>query len=230
MRRSIRVLFVAAAVLALSGAVSGQSESDPVAEATSDFEAMVREVREFVGNVRFDEGDVESLIEHYPELSALEPLATDTEEDETFDFKEILADPAYRSWAAANGLDAEDWLRTSTRIMMALFREQLLASAAVMPHQMQQQMAMIEEQREQLGEEMYNEMKKSMEAGAEISRRMEAAARDLPQPTPAEQAALDAHRDELILLMQSDDDWDDESGWSDEYDEEDAYSENDDRG
>jgi hypothetical protein len=220
MKRSIRVLCVAAAVLALTGVLSAQSGHDPVADPTLEFEAMVREVKEFVGNVRFDEGDVESLIEHYPELSALEPMATDTEEDETFDFKEILADPAYRSWAAANGLDAEDWLRKSTRIMMALFREQLLASAAMMPHQMQQQMAMVEEQRAQLGDEMYNEMKKSLEAGVEIQKRMEAAARDLPQPIPAEQAALDAHRDELIPLLQSndDEDWDDEYPGSDDDD------------
>jgi hypothetical protein len=63
-------------------------------------------------------------------------------------------------------------------------------------------------------------MKKSLEAGVEIQKRMEAAARDLPQPIPAEQAALDAHRDELIPLLQSndDEDWDDEYPGSDDDD------------
>lgn len=230
MRRSIRVLCVAAAVVAVSGNLSGQSASDPVEEASHEFEAMVREVNAFVGDVRFDEGDVKSLIEHWPELSELESLMDDEDEGETIDFKGILADPTYRSWAASNGLDADDWLRKSTRIMMALFREQLLESVAMMPHQMEQQMAMIEQQREQVGEEIYRQMKESMEAGAKISRRMEAAARDLPQPTPAEQVALDAHRDELMPLMQSDDDedWDDESAWDDEYDEEYLGSEDED--
>ena len=220
MKRSIRVLSVTAAVVAMSGIAFGQSEPDTVAEATHDFETMVREVNAFVGDVRFDEGDVESLIEHWPELSELDPLMDDEDEEETFDFKGILADPAYRSWAASNALDAEDFLRKSTRIMMALFREQMLASAAMMPQQMAQQMAMIEEQRDQLGEEMYQQMKQSMEAGAEISRRMVDAAKDLPQPTPAEQAALDAHRDELIVLMESDDDdeWDDEYGYEEDED------------
>ena len=217
MKRPIRVLCVGAAVLAVSGIVSAKSEPDPVEEASLEFETMVREVNAFVGDVRYDEGDVESLIEHWPELSALEPMMADADEDETFDFKGILADPTYRAWAASNGLDADDWLRKSTRITMALFREQLLESAAMMPHQMQQQMEMLEEQREQLGEEMYQQMKESMKAGAEVSKRMETAARDLPQPTPAEQAALVAHRDELVPLMHGDDDdnWDDEYGYDD---------------
>jgi hypothetical protein len=214
MKRSIRVLVGAAVIVTLFGIAFGQSEPDTVAEATRDFETMVREVNAFVGDVRFDEGDVESLIEHWGELSELDPLMDDEDEDETFDFKGILADPTYRSWAASNGLDANDWLRKSTRITMALFREQMLASEAMMPQQMAQQMAMIEEQRDQLGEDMYQQMKQSMEAGAEISRRMLDAARDLPEPTPAEQAALDAHRDDLVALMQSDD----EEEWEDEYD------------
>ena len=86
--------------------------------------------------------------------------------------------------------------------------------AAMVPQQMVQQMEMIEQQREQVGEEMYQQMKQSMEAGAEISKRMVSAARDLPEPTPAEQAALDGHREELVVLMQGDDDED----WEDEYD------------
>jgi hypothetical protein len=218
MKRSIRVLCVAAALLAVSGILSGQSEPDPVDKASREFEVMVREVNAFVGDVRFDEGDVKSLIDHWPELSALEPMMADSDEDETFDFKGVLTDPTYRSWAASNGLDADDWLRKSTRIMMALFREQLLESAAMMPHHMQQQMEMIEEQRAQVGEEMYQQMKEAMEAGAEINKRMETAARELPQPTPAEQAALDAHRDELVPLMHGDDDDD----WDDEYGDDDA--------
>lgn len=220
MKRSIRVLAGAAVIVALSGITFGQSEPDPVADATREFETMVREVNAFVGDVRFDEADVESLIEHWPELSELEPMMAEEDEDDTFDFKSILSDPTYRSWATSNGLDADDWLRKSTRIMMSLFREQMLASAAMMPQQMARQMEMIEQQRGQLSEEMYQQMKQSMEAGAEISRRMEAAARDLPQPTPAEQDALDAHRDELVVLMQDDDDeeWDDEYGYEEDED------------
>ena len=220
MKRSMRVLAGVAVITALSGIAFGQSEPDPVADATQEFEAMVREVNAFVGDVRFDKADVESLIQYWPELSSLEPMIADEDDDETFDFKGILADPTYRSWAASNGLDAEDWLRKSTRIMMSLFREQMLASAAKMPQQMAQQMEMIEQQRAQIGEDMYQQMKRSMEAGAEISKTMEAAARDLPAPTPAEQAALDAHRDDLVVLMQDDDDeeWDDEYGYEEDED------------
>ncbi len=216
MTRSIRLFCAAAAFLAVSGVLYGQSELDPAEEASLEFETMVREVNAFVGDIRFDEADVVSLIELWPELSGLEPMMAEQDDEATFDFKGILDDPTYRAWAASHELDSDDWLRKSTRIMMALFREQLLESMAMMPHQMRQQMEMIEQQREQVGEEMYQQMKESMEAGAEVSRRMEAAAKNLPEPTAAEQAALDAHRDELVPLLQSDDD----DEWDDDYDDE----------
>ena len=82
MQRSIRVLTVIAVVAALSGIAFGQSETDPVADATREFEAMVREVNAFVGDVRFDEADVESLIQHWPEVSALEPMIAGEDDDE----------------------------------------------------------------------------------------------------------------------------------------------------
>lgn len=216
----MRVLIVV--LVALAGTVSAQSESDALAEAHRDLEAIVAEVNDFAGGVRFDEGDVESLIELWPEFDTLDSLLGESDDgDEPLDFDAIVADPAYRSWAASHGLDADDWLRKSTRITMVLYREQILQSAAMAPQQYQTQLQMIEEQREQVGDELYQEMKAMLEASKAFSDTMAETAKQLPEATSQEMAALDAHRAELTMLMMSDDEdeYDDVEGYEYGYDD-----------
>ena len=150
--------------------------------------------------------------------------------DDDIDFESMLNDDRYLGWAASHDLDAADWARKTVRITMMLYREQMLEAARMMPEQMAQQMAMIEEQRDQLGEEMYQQIKQGMDESARYGKAIEQNARSLPEPTAAEQAILDKYRAELMMLMESDDEEDeyyDDEYYDDEYYEDEEYSEDD---
>ena len=179
-------------------------------------------MQEIAGNVRFDEADVERLIRLWPEFDEFSQMADNDDDDDSIDFKAMLADPAYRQWAASHDLDAEDWMRKTVRITMTLYREQTLQSVALAPQQIQKQMEMMEQQRAQVGEELYQQMKQVMESSAAMSKYMEEAVRKMPEATAAEVAVLDKHRDELMMLMMSDED-EDEYGYDEEYEEDETW-------
>jgi hypothetical protein len=216
---------------AMTGTVSAQSESDALAEANRKLEEIVTEVNDFVGGVRFDEADVESLIELWPEFDELEALlgGEDDDDEGRLDLDAVVADPEYRSWAASHGLDADDWLRKSTRITMVLYREQILQGAAMAPQQIEKQIRMIEQQREQIGEEMYQEMKAMVEASRAFSDKMAETASKLPEATSQEKVALEEHRDQLTVLMMADDE-DEYVGYDEGYEYEYEYDDPDDGG
>jgi hypothetical protein len=172
-------------------------------EALDTLDRMSVDVNNFVGDVRFNESDVVSLIDLWEEFT--EFSENGYESDDEFDFESVLNDDAYLRWAASHGLEAEDWARKTVRITMMIYREQMLEAAKVMPDQMAQQMAMIEEQREQLGEDMYQQIKQGMEESARYGKAVKENARSLPKPTAAEQAILDKYQAELMMLMESDD-------------------------
>ncbi len=219
-----RMWWMCAVALGVVGAVwttAAYSQEDAVAEAINKLQAMVVEVNDFVGDVRFEEADVVSLIELWDEYNEFGQTVED-DDDEMVDFDEVLADPEYRRWAASHGLDAKDWLQKTVRITMTLYREQVLQSAAQMPQQMQQQLEAIEQQREQLGEEVYQQVKQAMEASAALGEQMVATASELPEATASEKAALDSHRDQLMMLMMSDDE-EDEYGYEEDYDEDEEW-------
>lgn len=195
-------------------AVPAQDVEQATEEALETLDQMSAKVNDFVGDVRFDEGDVRSLIDLWEEYT--EFGEDDYDSDDEIDFDSMLNDDAYLRWAASHDLDAEDWARKTVRITMVLYREQMLEAAKVMPEQMAQQMAMIEAQREQLGEEMYQQIKQGMEESAEYGKAIEENAKTLPKPTPAEQAILDKYRADLMMLMESDDEGEEYYG-DDEY-------------
>ncbi len=220
---TVRKLLNVALIALVPVAVFAQDVEQAAEEALESLDQMSVEVNNFVGDVRFDESDVKSLIELWEEYTEFEE--DDYESDDDFDFESVLDDDAYLSWAASHGLEAEDWARKTVRITMMLYREQMLEAARVMPEQMAQQMAMIEGQREQLGEEMYQQMKQGMEESARYGNAIAENARSLPEPTAAEQAILDKYRAELMTLMESDDEGEE---YYDEYYEDEEYNENDD--
>ena len=217
LRKMLAVVLIAAAPIALFA----QDMEQVTEEALDKLDQMSVEVNDFVGDVRFNERDVTRLIDLWDEYSEIGEDEFESEDD--IDFESLLNDDRYLQWAASHSLDAEDWARKTVRITMMLYREQMLEAAKVMPQQMAQQMAMIEEQREQLGEEMYRQIKQGMAESAKYSEAIEANARSLPQPTAAEQAILDEYRVELMALMESDDEYEDEYYDDEEYDEDDEY-------
>lgn len=201
-------IFVGLTLLAMTPvSVLAQDYSAEMQQAVAALDDMVEKVNEFVGDVRFDEADVSSVIVLWDEFDQFEPEEED--EDETFDFSEILGDDEYRSWARSHDLDPDEWLRKAVRISMTLYREQVLSSAQQMPQYLADQLAILEEQREQLGEDMYRQIKQGMEETGRLGDAMLASARRLPEPTSAEQAALDRYRDELMALMMADEEGED---------------------
>lgn len=222
MAKYIRILLAVAVFAAASIVVLAQDVDQATREALDKLDQMSVEVNNFVGDVRFDEKDVTSLIELWEEYSAFGE--DEYEADDDIDFESMLDDGRYVGWAASHNLDAEDWARKTVRITMMLYREQMLEAAKMMPEQMAQQMAMIEEQRDQLGEEMYQQIKQGMEESAKYGKAIENNARSLPEPTAAEQAILDKYRAELMMLMESDDD-EDEYYDDEYYEDEEDYEE-----
>ena len=219
-----RMWRMCAIALVLAGAAwpaAAQSQEVVLAESHKTLEAIVVEVKDFVGDVRFNEADVVSLIELWEEYDEF-GQAIEDDDEETVDFDEILADPEYRQWAASHGLDAKDWLQKTVRITMTMFREQMLQSAVLAPQQIEQQLKTIEQQREQLGEEMYQQMKQMMEASAAMSKKIAETASELPEATASEMVALDSHRDQLMMLMMSDDE-EDEYGYEEDYGEDEEW-------
>lgn len=230
MGKNVRKLLALAILTAGPVAVFAQDVEQATDEALEELDRMSIEVNDFVGDVRFDDGDVRSLIDLWEEYAAFGE--DETASDDDIDFESLLDDDAYLRWAASHDLDAEDWARKTVRITMALYREQMLEAARAMPEQVAHQMAMLEEQREQLGEETYQQIKQGMEESARYGKAIEENARSLPEPTAAEQAILDKYRAELMMLMESDDEdeeyYDDYDDYEDdeyeEYDEDDEYT------
>jgi len=218
---TVRKLLNAVLIALVSIGAYAQDAEQAAEEALETLGQMSVEVNKFVGDVRFDESDVRSLIELWEEYT--EFGEDDYETDDEVDFESVLDDDAYLRWAASHGLDAEDWARKTVRITMMIYREQMLEAAQGMPEQMAQQMAMLEAQRDQLGEEMYQQMKQGMEESARYGNAVVENARSLPEPTAAEQAILDKYRAELMSLMESEDDGDEyyDEYYDDEYYEED---------
>jgi hypothetical protein len=100
---------------------------------------------------------------------------------------------------------------------MVLFQEHMLQNAEIMPEQLAQQREMIEQQREQLGEDMYKQLTASLEANARYSALLLEAAKRLPHATPSEAAVLESYRDDLAIIMSTDE----EDGYEDYEDYED---------
>ena len=223
MAENVRKLLAMVLITGASIAAFAQDSQQATKDALDELDQMSVQVNSFVGDVRFNESDVKSLIDLWEEYSEIG--GDDYESEEDTDFESILNDDEYLQWAESHRLDPDDWARKTVRITMMLYREQMLEAAKTMPAQMAQQMAMLEEQREQLGEEMYQEIKQGMEESAEYGKAIAENARSLPQPTPAEQAILDKYRAEFVMLMESDDEYEDEYYGDDEYYEDEQYYE-----
>ena len=86
-------------------------------------------------------------------------------------------------------------------IQAMIMKDAVGAGASEAGAQMEAQLAEIEAQRAQLGEEMYQQMKQAMEAGAAAFHDMGDAYRDLPEPTPSEKALLERYRDQIMNLQ-----------------------------
>ncbi|MGB3565277.1 MAG: hypothetical protein WBC09_19665 [Thermoanaerobaculia bacterium] len=201
MRRSLYCLVICSlGVVALAPVMLAQTVEQTVEETQERFAAWVADVNEFVGEVRFDEGDLRSLLDNWDDFSVIgENLKKDSEEgsEEMPDFGEILEDEDYRRWASQAGVDPEDWLRKSMRIFATMMRGQVLSNMAIAEAQLPAQMERFEAQRSEIGEEMYQQLKQAMENTLATMKNMTEAAGQLPEPSAAEKVLLDKYNTEL---------------------------------
>ncbi len=179
------------------------------------FEEWVAATKAFIGSTTFNNDDIRSFIELWPELAAIDE---EEDDEEMVDYKQMLNDPLYREFAGTHGLNAESWLKKSIRILTLVMKEQMAIHMAAAEAQLPQQRQMIEKQKAQLGEQTYENMKSTLEASAAIMKRQREIWAGMPEPTASERALLATYRDELTALMMGDDEeeeWQDEE-WQDE--------------
>lgn len=227
MRPTIPILPLVVVLLlpSVAGAQEPPDMDAIVEEANRKLDEWIDHTRAFVGDVRIDASDMESFLDHYDGFSS---LGEQMSEDEEFvDYDQVLADPAYRAWAAANGLAPEPWLKRSMRIIALAMREQMQAGFAQAEAQMPEQRRMIEEQCAQADADMCQQMMASLDASMAMFEHQKKRFGDLPQPTDAERAVLERYADDVSALMESgDEDWDEED-WDEEDWEEEDWNEED---
>ena len=206
-RKNCCLVVCALGMVALATATVAQPVDQTVEETQERFAAWVADVNEFVGDVRFDEGDLRSVLDNWDDFSLIgENLKKDSEEnsEEMPDFGEILADEDYRRWASQAGVDPEEWLRKSMRVFATVMRGQVLSNMAIAEAQLPAQMERFEAQRSEIGEEMYQQLKQAMENTLATMKNMTETAGRLPEPSAAEKALLDKYNTELSAAFMPD--------------------------
>jgi len=185
-------------LLSVSSALA-QSGQEEINESNHQFVEWTKSLAEFVKDVRFNETDVQSLINQWGDFNSIGE-EKDTDDEEYVDFSNILNDSAYRSWAQSKGLDSEIWLKKTMRIMAMIMRSQFEASKTESTFDMAAQLAEIEKMRAQVGEEMYQQMKGAMAAGAAAMQGLDNSVKHLPVPTDSEKTLLAKYNDQLMNL------------------------------
>jgi hypothetical protein len=194
------VLLLLSFFMLMSGSPAiGQSSQDEINESNRKFQEWAVSVSEFVKDVRFNERDVQNLLSQWDDFNSFGE-EQDTDEEEYVDFNSILNDPAYLSWAKSNGLDSDDWLRKSMRITAVMMRTQLEENMSESQFDMTGQLAELEKMRDQMGEEMYLQMKQALEAGAAAMQGLNNSYKELPVPTDTEKALLVKYKNQLMHM------------------------------
>lgn len=178
---------------------TGQSNQDEINESNRQYSEWAKSLSEFVKDVRFNEKDVQSLISQWDEFNAIGD-EQDSDEEEYVDFNSILQNSSYLAWARSNGLNSENWLKKSMRIMAMMMRSQIEENMANGQFDMQAQMAELEKMREQMGEEIYQQAKQAMAAGAAAMQGIDESYKELPAPTDTEKKLLAKYNDQLMNL------------------------------
>lgn len=202
----VKVTVVCLAALMLTATTAAaQPYGEAAEESGRRFSEMMKEMGDFVKDVTFDEEDIKSVIKYREELDELggggvnEGMAAAEEDsDDMIDFKEVLANAEYRSWAKERGLDPDLWMKKFMRVQAMMMQEGLAATASQGSAELQAQLAGLEAQRAQIGEEVYQQMKQAMEMGAATMNSLSTAYDDFPEPTASEKALIERYRDQFM--------------------------------
>jgi len=194
------ILLLLSFFMLMSGSPAiGQSSQDEINESSRKFQEWAVSISEFVKDVRFNEKDVHDFINQRDEFNAFGE-EQDSDDEEYVDFNSILNDPAYLYWAKSKGLDSDDWLKKSMRITAVMMRTQMEENMSESQFDMTDQLAELEKMRDQMGEEMYLQMKQALEAGAAAMQGLNNFYKELPVPTDTEKALLLKYKNQLMQM------------------------------
>ena len=194
------ILLLLSFFMLMSGSPAiGQSSQDEINESSRKFQEWAVSISEFVKDVRFNEKDVHDFINQRDEFNAFGE-EQDSDDEEYVDFNSILKDPAYLSWAKSKGLDSDDWLKKSMRITAVMMRTQMEENMSGSQFDMTDQLAELEKMRDQMGEEMYLQMKQALEAGAAAMQGLNNFYKELPVPTDTEKSLLLKYKNQLMQM------------------------------
>lgn len=197
------------AALAVSTVGVAQSMDATVERAIAEFEEWMEAIADLTRGVEVSEADLREFLDHWEDMNDLEVMQEEGD-DETdvqqfkMDLREVLADPEYRSWAAANGLDPEDWLRSSMRITSVMMMVQWQENRESAKAQQQEYAAMVEQQCAQVDDELCQQMRAGLAASRAMSAAMEQAQGKLRPPTTAERELITRYGDVIEATMMSD--------------------------
>lgn len=200
---SIAVGVCALASLLAAPSVRAQDIEQTMRESQQQMKAWLEAMIDFTAKTEFDEGDAKSLIEHWNSLNELEDLKGMGEGDQPVDFQEILKAPEYKKWASANGVDGDDFMKKSMRIIAVMMRGQMLEGLAQSESMMPQQMQMMESQKGQLSDEMYEKMMQGIQSAMTMMTETKALAEKLPAGTEKEQKILEKYGPQIQALMEN---------------------------
>lgn len=220
-------------VMLVGGSTMMSAEEQAMTAAIADFEEWMKVIADFTRGVEFDEKDIRSVIELWPELEELDVMQDDETAENAAEFardvREIVADAEYRAWARANGLDPETFLRRSMRVSTVLMMQQVEGQRAMAAAQQESYRAMVEQSCARVDAETCAEMRAGLEQSLAISAAMTKTLEELPPPTATELALLERYGTELEAVMMPDDEEDDFDDYEDyedydpDYDETDEY-------
>jgi len=204
--------------------------------------AVVAGMTKAVGDVRLNEADIQSIVQHAKTFHAVGKKEgskddaikklLDAQFDKTgaYDFELVYGMPALKAWASAAQVDVRHWVRRFLRATSLKIRADLLESSKEMLDTLPGQLAQIEAMREQMGEAGYMQAKQGIERALTMARTMDAAAKTVPAATAEEARLLAAYEKKLDAALDDDgaDDDDDASDDDDGSEDDDDGSEDDD--
>ena len=198
--KKIVLLLLSFFMLMSASYVFGQSSQEDMDPSNREFQEWAKTLSEFVKDVRFNEKDMQDFINLWGDFSTFGDNQDSGNEEEYVDFNSILNDSAYRSWAKSKGLDSNDWLKKSMRITAVMMRTQLEENMFGGQFDMKEQLMELEKMKEQMGEEMYLQMKQALEAGAAAMQGLNNSYKELPVPTASEKILLAKYNNQLMNL------------------------------
>ncbi len=170
-----------------------------------DFEKLLKDVDKVISDVNYDENDMKSFKEHWKSTSNLLEKddkfnkLKDLNVKEAFDY--AVKHEKYVAWAKEKGVDADKFMRKGMRIFLQHIKLVMADQSKTLRKNLDDARAMVEQFKEYMTEEKYNEQIAELDKAGKNLETMENAFKKVPEPTDAEKKLLEANKDTLNELM-----------------------------